>query len=435
MALFRSDTGVVTMGVEAVAFGTVSANLARWHQCKALPDRGNLKQVYHPSDRVRSGNHQEQGVLGHRSDSTVSVEAFVRGYKDAAPTLFPTLSSPLLSGATDEWPGIVALAHALGQIHVSGGGAAFGTVQAGTTAAAIVVLDKTLYAEGQPICIDVSAAPHTIPIWETRRIKKIEAATHTLTLEFAFSAIPVNAQVVYAGITIFPTQQPQIDSLSMTIQGEDNDGGVDWQHLLVGMCATALGMKWDARGFIEMNMDCDVETWSRTDAGAAPLYTADTGPERQPLIGAKFDYSIAGGAPATMDAAAMEFDAGLSMLRPLSCIAPQGVLRSKYGICQPVITVDPYKEAEATWMTAAAPFRAPSQVSCVFQGGDAPGSIVALCVSNGNITDEPVLGDRDGLLVNPLQITPMVYVGDGVSGTDERNLTTPVGAPWCISFI
>ena len=436
MALFRSDTGTVFGGVEEAAFGTESSNFGQWWQAKALPDRSNLKQMYHEADIIRSGNHVLPGVLGHKSDSSISVESYLRGYKaGSAPTTHPTLASPLLSGVGNELMEVVALAHAIGQISVSGGGATFSTVQAApapsTTAFTVGAGDGVDYAVGQDIMVDVSAT--ATANYEVRRIKSI--STDAITLEFPLSAAPAAGKSVFTGITIFPTQQPQVDSLSMRIQGDDFDGVSYWYHQILGARASALSMKWDARGFIEANFDFDVANWSREDAGAAPLYAADTGPVRVPLLGAKFQYSVSGGAPVCMDAASMEFDVGLNTLRPVTaCGDNEGVLDSRFGISTPVMTVDPYKETEAEWMSAAGPFRSTTGVNFNFLAGSGPGTAVAFSISNGHLTDDPVLGDRDGLLINPLTVTPMVYTGDGTPGTDERNNTTPIGAPWTITI-
>jgi hypothetical protein len=398
----------------------------------SLPDRAGLKQVYHPADKLRTGNHMLPGVLGHKSESTIGAETYLRGYDTGTPTLHPTLGADLLDGSGEELMEMVALAEAIGQIHVCGSGGAFTTVAAGTTLNAITVASAADYVEGAAILVDVSAG--ATPNWESRRVKSIAGAV--LTLEFPLSLIPANGKVVYSGITIFPTEQPQINSLSMVVQGEDFDGVSYWETEVLGMCANAMGMTWDARGFIKANIDYDVADWERNAAVAAPTYEADAGPERQPLLGAKFTFYTAG-APVCMDCSQMEFDAGLSMLRPLTpCGDTQGVLRSRYGLAEPVFTVDPYKEEEDTWMSATAPFRVNGGegVHFNFQGGDAPGAMVVFSVSNGHVTDDPVLGDRDGMLINPLQITPMVYTGDGTPALDERNNTTPKGAPWTITF-
>jgi len=443
MAIVRSDTGIVEVGVENVAFGTQSLNMTRWHQLKALPDRSGLKQVYHPADRVRSGNYQEPGVLGHKSDSTIPLEMFLRGYKDTLPTNHPTIAAIPFSGGGDENPAIVALAHAIGMAHVSGVGAALSDIvdlttdgapaDPTTTAFYVPTTEGDNYAEGQTIAVN-------IPVfgYEARRILTILSGglgiEDLITVEFPFSDAPVRTLTVYAGIDIFPTGQPQYDSLSVNVQGEDNDGGRDWRHEILGVVSNALGLKFDAQGFVEASMDCDVADWDRADAGAAPLYDADAGPERQTVIGADFTMYVAG-VPVCMDCAAMEFDCGLQMLRPKSACASQGVLRSRFGIHEPVLTIDPYKELEADWMSALAPFRSGTGVHFVFKAGTMPGRLIVLSVSNGHVTDEPVLGDRDGMLVNPLQVTPMVYTGDGTPGTDERNDLTPLGAPWTLAII
>ena len=45
------------------------------------------------------------------------------------------------------------------------------------------------------------------------------------------------------------------------------------------------------------------------------------------------------------------------------------------------------------------------------------------------------MSERDGMLINPIQVVPMVYTGDGTPGTDERNNTTPKGAPWVLTIL
>jgi hypothetical protein len=441
MAIFRSDTGVVEGGVETT-FGTLSSNLARWFQLMSLPDRTGLKQVYHPADKLRTGNHMLPGVLGHKSESTIPAETFLRGYTDSAVTKHPVLGAALLNGSGDELMEIVALAQALGQIYVSGSNNTFATVlniaddgapaDPTTTAFYIATGEGDNYEVGQDIAIDISTTG-----FEARRILTITdggAAEDLITVEFPFSVAPARLKPVATGITIFPTEQPQIESLSMTVQGEDFDGVSYWKTRILGMCANAMGMAWDARGFIKANIDYDVADWERHAEASGPTYSADTGPERQPLMGAKFTFYTAG-APVCMDCSQMEFDAGLSMLRPLTpCGDTQGVKASRFGLHEPVFTVDPYKEVEGTWMDSLAPFRAATGVHFNFLGGDTLGSMVSFSVSNGHVTDDPVLGDRDGMLINPLQITPMVYTGDGTPALDERNNTTPKGAPWTITF-
>jgi hypothetical protein len=434
MATFLHDLGKAWLGVENVAFGTFTGNLARLAQLKGMPDRGNLKQVYHPSARLRTGNHQEPGVLGHYSDSTIALEMYLRGWSSSVPTNHPTLSSPLLSGATAELAEMVAVAQCIGQIEVSGGGAAFESVQAAPppTTTAFSVVDGTKYTIGHPIAVDVSAG--LTGTYEVRRIKNI--AVNEITLDMPLSAAPQAHAVVYDGICIFPTVQPQIDSLSMVLQGEDFDGGNYWAHKLLGLYGKSCVLTMNAQGFVDAKCEYDVASWSRYDKTAAVLYEADTGPEREAVLGSKFTSYVSGGSIATIDVAGMEFNTGQNIIRPLAAggNGVQGVGRSRYGLAEPLLTIDPFKETEAKWMSDLAPFRAQAGVASVFQAGTQPGRLIALCIPNGHVTEEPVLGNRDGLLTNQLKITPMVNIADG-AGTDQRSTATPIDAPWCLAIL
>ena len=426
MAVARSDTGQVTVGVES-AFGTYTSNPAIIVP-KAKPDLGGLQQTYHEADKLRTGNHELAGVLGVKSDSTISLEVSARGYKSSAPTTFPELGTALLDGSGDETPLAVLMAAAIGNIHVSGSGGAFDTVQASPapTTTTFSVADGSKYAEGQTIAVLIGSS------YEAARIKTI--SSNAITLHSHLSAAPAATATVYAGFTIFPTQQPQISSLSMQVQGEDTDGTHFYATRILGMQPSGLKLAWTAKDFLTASLDFMVADFNRdTEITKATEYAAEAEPAREVLSCARMVYDY-GSSSVAFDASAAEFDAGIDIRRPdrMTC-GVQGVGESKFGFFSPRFTIDPLFSADSDWMDASAPFRAQTGGDLIIQIGTQPGRMLVLHVPNAHIVEDPTIGDRDGLMMNPLTFAPMLYTGDNSS--NERSTTTPVNCPWSIAIL
>ena len=403
---YRFDQGVLKLSLES-AFSQGGAAWAYWPLRGGRLNTGGLVQKYHPRDSMRAQNAPQPGIVGCKSDSTLSLPGWLHGWK--------------LSGAVDALPVLAdynacidarIMASALGAVWYH---AALleGTTIAGTTASLLKLgvgeAAAGGYVAGAAIVVDTSAT--ATPKYEVGWVKVI--AVDDLTLEAPLTAAPAIGKKVWGSITCHqPLNDFMVQALGATFQGHP----ADEYYAIKGIEATSLKMTYTPKDFLTLDLECAVNDWTRS-AGAAPVPAALTGPDREPVINSVCRFAPVGGATTTLDCSAFEIDWALKTILVDDPNGTQGRKRSVIGLADPRIKVNPLYISEA-WITA---FEAGTQFSLSVQVGTAPGRIVAVGTPAAVLVQTVREVDRNGASAVALEFMPVEYAGDDVAGTYQRS--------------
>lgn len=208
-ASFAVLTSLTFVPVPAVA------DSLSWTHGQKMLDPNTLQQYQHGKSQL---------VVGPRTESTLSMKVplFTTG------TLANVATSTLTRADS---AGLLLLDLAFGG---SAGTGSQGSAASGVpTADVITVTDGSSFVEGGCIGWINSAG-----LMELREISTI-TATHTLTLKNDLSAAPAAADVIYNGITFFPSKKSSPTSLQFLVEGEEAD---DYWRLM-GCMPTSIGFE------------------------------------------------------------------------------------------------------------------------------------------------------------------------------------------------
>lgn len=398
---YLSKIHQVKLGIETV-YGDGGAGHAYFPVIER-PDTAGLGRAFFEPDRVQAGLWQEPGVVG-LADNVLGLKWHFHGRSATKPALSPDLA--LLTSYFD----IGLLANAIGgcKIHRDGVPGAF------TACSAIDVTKKILtvaagltYAPGEIIAIQTGGAGGAAPWkWETGVVATSGALEITLEspLQSANISVGVGADnLVYAGFTCF-ARNSWGGTFSPTFTAQLLGHPATDFLTATGLSTSAFKMSLAPRGFCTIDQSFTVDMATRAAAGGAPVFAALPYQERQQLAGGILRIET-GDVVTLLDCSTCDFDLGLAIGQMLDVNPLSGKQRPVLTGRVPKFAVNP-AYVNKTLFDA---FAAQTQYDVQYVIGSQPGRMLVLQMSAGMLTADPELGDRDGVLAQPLTFVPCPY--------------------------
>ena len=381
------------------------------------PSIDGAGRQYFEADHMKQGTYEEPGVIGHQSESTLSLSFYNHGYEGQAgvPSNAPTAAHPDSE--------LVSLAVGDTVFHDAGGGGAFIELDGVTSIDTTTTLDVAAGGGAQFVggeCVAVQTANG----WECAHVKTI--ATDKLTLRAPLSSDTEGADLtVFGGINVYPSLLFRQSSVAVDML---NQLTADVVRLLGGR-PTSLKGTFNPRDFGKWQMDFLFNTCARTGPTGPAAYqtyvdgSGDTYP-REEIMGGKLRI-YDGSNLVALDCSSFEFDLGLETIQYTDPVNGQGAGDPVRGMVKPRFTFNPLMSSDAPTVQdggtfdPAAAFAAKTSFDIRYEMGTQPGRLTCLHAPAARLVVEPVVSDRDGLVSYQLVFAPMAYTGDTGSGLES----------------
>ena len=403
------------------------------------PSLDGVGNAYFEAERMPAGDYEEDGIVGHQSESTLGIKYHIHGWSTTAP-------GSLATGPAAIHPDAELITAAVGNAY---GFDNFGTtgyeVWATLDVNKVIITmtgDASLYEGGE--CIAIHTTDGSTPKYEPGVIKTVTGdAGGTLTCRQPFDNGTISTDtLVHAGTTIYPTDAWQKLSYAFALAGQKTEDFM----LALGSRPSSLKISATPRDFGTVEIDWLINQFTRPNTGGAPTYTAYSYPARKQVMGGYLKL-YDGSANITLDCSTFEFDLGLEISQPLDPTNAQGAGDPVRVMTRPRFSFNPRMKAAGAAngvydkgqvdltgndLDPKGAYDAGTSFDLLFSYGN-PGSMFILSVPNAKLVQEPIVGDRDSLVGYSLVFAPRYYDGD--TGTGAAGDNNPIDKDWCIGFV
>jgi len=391
------------------------------------PDLSSAVKNYWESDQLTQGLYREEGIVGHSSESTLSISHYLHGWSTSTPT----------GGAVALHPDAEMASLAFGNHHLFDGGAATPFLEVSS----IDATKKIITVGADPTStytIGECVALYTANGLEFGMVANTTATPDTVVLRAPLSTdslVGVTNADLFAGITVFTTTAFKQSSVAMTLAGHASEDHL----LLLGGRPSSYKITANPRDFARAEIEFMFNALVRAGSGGAPAATSYNYPARREIMGGCL-VLYDGTDRIELDCSTFELDLGIEIAQPMDPCNVNGagdpvlVNRVPRLTFNPLYTSDVKDNAGA----GANKFDPPSafdlgtDYDIRYYWGE-PGNGICISAGAARLVEYPQPGDRENLTAWSLVFEPQAYSGD--TGTLENTDTVPGDKDLSLSFV